>query len=154
MGRIMHHNERFLEDYQVGEVFEFGDTLITAEEIIAFASKYDPQPFHLSEEAGRETHFGGLSASGWMTCSIMMRQLVDHFISRASSMGSPGIDELRWTKPVKPGDRLSTRVTITEVRPSRSKPDRGALYYSLAMLNQKKEEVLTFKGIGLLKTRS
>ena len=117
--------ERYFEDYGKGEVFESGDYLITREEVIDFAGRYDPQPFHLDEEAARQSIFGGLIASGWMTCGVLMRMLVDDFISPVSSMGSPGVDELRWLKPVRPGDRLRARVTVVDSRRSASRPDRG-----------------------------
>lgn len=146
--------ERHFEDYQAGEVFEFGDKLITREEIIAFATEYDPQPFHLDEDAARQSHFGGLVASGWMTCAVMMRMLVDHYISRVASMGSPGLEEIRWLKPVRAGDRLRVRVTITSTRLSASKPDRGFVLAEQAVLNQDDDIVLTVRGTGMYRTRA
>ena len=114
--------ERYFDDYRKGEVVEVGDYLVTREEIIDFAGRYDPQPFHLDEAAARESIYGGLIASGWMTCGVLMRMLVDNFVSPVSSMGSPGIDELRWLKPVRPGDRLRARVTVVDTRRSSSRP--------------------------------
>ncbi|MBL8286824.1 MAG: MaoC family dehydratase [Rubrivivax sp.] len=140
---------RWLDDFHAGEVFEFGDEAVTAEEIVAFASRFDPQPFHLDAAAGARTHFGGLVASGWHTASLMMRMLVQHFIPRASSLGSPGIDELRWLRPVRPGDRLRARLTVIEVKPSRSKPDRGVLHQRTEVLNQHGETVMTCLGMGM-----
>jgi acyl dehydratase len=145
--------ERYFEDYRAGEVFEFGARLISAEEIIQFASLYDPQPFHLDDEAAKKTHFGRLAASGWMTASVVMRMMVDNYISRVSSLGSPGIDELRWTKPVHAGDVLRVRVTILETRASKSKPDRGLLYGLNEAYNQNDELVMSYKGWGFYKTR-
>lgn len=145
--------ERYFDDYRKGEVMEFGDCLITREEIIDFASRYDPQAFHLDDAAGRESVFGGLVASGWMTCGVLMRMLVDHFISPVSSMGSPGIDELRWLKPVRPGDHLRARVTVLELRRSTSRPDRGIIHFQQEALNQDDEVVLTMRGMGMSKCR-
>ncbi|MFO1269810.1 MAG: MaoC family dehydratase [Rubrivivax sp.] len=140
---------RWLDDFHAGDVFEFGDEPVTAEEIVAFASRFDPQPFHLDAAEGAKTHFGGLVASGWHTASLMMRMLVRHFIPRASSLGSPGIDELRWLRPVRPGDRLRARLTVIEVKPSRSKPDRGVLHQRTEVLNQHGETVMTCLGMGM-----
>lgn len=145
--------QRYFEDYQVGETAEFGDYPITEREIVEFASKYDPQPFHVDPEAGARTIYGGLISSGWMTGSVMMRMLVDHFISPLSSMGSPGIDEVRWHKPVRPGDRLHMRVTILEKRRSESKPDRGVIRVLQEAVNQDGETVMSFRGMGMYKCR-
>ncbi len=145
--------ERYFEDYQTGEVLEVGDYLVTREEIVDFASRYDPQPFHLDDEAARESIYGGLIASGWMTCSVVMRMLVDHVISPVSSMGSPGIDELRWLGPVRPGDRLRVRVTVVDARRSKSRPDRGLIHLRQEAINQHGEVVLTMQGMGMYKCR-
>lgn len=145
--------ERYFEDYRTGEVFEFGDYLITRQEIVDFATRYDPQAFHVDEAAGRDSIFGGLIASGWMTCSVLMRILVDNFISPVSSMGSPGIDELRWLKPVRPGDRLHARVTVLDSRRSTSRPDRGIIHFHQEALNQDAEVVLSMRGMGMSKCR-
>lgn len=145
--------QRYFEDYREGEVFEFGDHLVTREEIVQFASRYDPQAFHLDEAAGGESIYGGLIASGWMTCGVMMRMLVEHFISPVSSMGSPGIDELRWLKPVRPGDRLRARVSIVGSRRSTSRPDRGIVNMHEEMLNQHDEVVLSIRGMGMYRCR-
>ena len=103
---------RYFEDYCVGEVAEFGDYHITSEEIIDFAKRYDPQLFHTDPEDAKQSSFGGLVASGWMSAGVLMRLLVEHYVSPVASMGSPGVDELRWHKPVKPGDRLHARVEV------------------------------------------
>lgn len=137
------------EDFHVGDVREFGAMTLRREDIVDFARRFDPQPFHLDAEAGAKTHFGGLVASGWHTASLMMRMLVQHFIPRASSLGSPGIDELRWLRPVRPGDRLRARLTVIEVKPSRSKPDRGVLHQRTEVLNQHGETVMTCLGMGM-----
>ena len=145
--------ERYFEDYRPGEVVEVGDHLVTREEIVAFAGRYDPQPFHLDEDAARDSIYGGLIASGWMTCGVLMRMLVDHVISPVSGMGSPGIDELRWLRPVRPGDRLRARVTVLEARRSTSRPDRGIVRLHQEALNQDDEVVLSMRGMGLYKCR-
>ena len=146
--------ERYFEDYEVGESVEFGDYAVTEQEIIEFAKRYDPQPFHVDPAAGAKTIYGGLIASGWMTGSIMMRLLVDHFISPIASMGSPGIDEVRWHKPVRPGDRLRVRVTVHEKRRSESKPDRGVIRMSQEALNQDGEVVMSYRGMGMYRCRT
>jgi acyl dehydratase len=145
--------DRFFEDYREGEQFEFGNYLITEEEIIDFAQRYDPQPFHVDKDAAAATIFGGLIASGWMTASIGMRMLVDNFISIKSSMGSPGVDEMRFVKPVRAGDRLRLRVSIMSTRKSQSKPDRGVLQFFEEIVNQNDEVVLSLKGWGMNHTR-
>jgi acyl dehydratase len=145
--------DRFFEDYREGEQFEFGEYLITEEEIIEFATRFDPQPFHINKAAAAETIFGGLIASGWMTASIGMRMLVDNFISVKSSMGSPGVDEMRFVKPVRPGDRLRLRLSIMSARKSQSKPDRGLLHFFQEIVNQNNEVVLSLKGWVMNQTR-
>ena len=132
---------------------ELGSRTVTKEEIIAFAREFDPQPFHLDEEAAKQTIYGGLLASGWHTGSLMMRLLYDGLLRETLSLGSPGIDELRWLRPVRPGDTLSGRLTVLECIPSRSKPDRGLLRSLMEMRNQHGEVVLTIKGLGLFGRR-
>jgi acyl dehydratase len=146
--------ERFFEDYSIGEVVEFGDYLMTEDEIIEFATKFDPQGFHLSAAGGEATHFGGLIASGWHTGGVMMRLAVEHFISQASSMGSPGVDAIRWPRPVRPGDRLRVRVSIVSARRSESKPDRGIIGVFQEVLNQDNQVVMSMKGMGMYRCRS
>lgn len=146
-------DRRYFEDYPVGEVAEFGDHLVTEDEIVSFARRYDPQSFHVDADAARETIFGGLIASGWMTASCAMRMLVDHYISPVASMGSPGIDALRWLEPVRADDRLRMRVTVLEAKPSRSKPDRGSLRFAWEVLRQDGAIVMTMTGWGLYRRR-
>ena len=146
--------ERYFEDFRPGEVIEFGDYLVTEEEIVDFARRYDPQPFHVDSKAAAESIYGGLIASGWMTGSIMMRLLVDHFIAPASSMGSPGVDEVRWSRPVRPGDRLHVRVTIVDAKRSQSKPDRGIVQVQQEMINQQGDTVMSLRGMSLAKCRT
>lgn len=146
--------QRYFEDYWVGEVVEFGDYLVTEAEIIEFASKYDPQVFHLDKEAARQSSFGELVGSGWMTVGITMRLMVLHFISPLSSMGSPGVDQIRWHMPVKPNDHLRLRMHTTDKKRSTSKPDRGMLWFDSLAINQNNETVMTMKGLGMNRTRS
>lgn len=144
--------DRYLEDYAEGDTVAFGEAHVTAEAIIAFASQFDPQPFHLADEAGRATPFGGLVASGWHTSGMTMRMMVDHIISR-HGLGSPGVDELRWHRPVRPGDVLTCRSTVLSVRRSQSKPDRGILRQRIETLNQHGEVVLSWIGNGMVRAR-
>ena len=146
--------QRFFEDYPVGETASFGEYAITEEEVLTFADRYDPQPFHLDAAAARDSIYGGLIASGWMTASVAMRMMVDHYISPLASMGSPGIDELRWIKPVRPGDRLRMRVTVMDARRSQSRPDRGMVQFLQEVQNQNDETVMTLKGWGMYRVRA
>jgi acyl dehydratase len=141
---------RYFDDFTPGQIIELGRHTITTESILAFAREFDPQVFHTDEEAAKKTIFGGLIASGWHTGSIAMRLLYDGLIKHTLSLGSPGLDELRWIKPVRPGDTLSARLTVVEMVPSRSKPDRGIVRTLIEMSNQHGETVLTIKGLSLL----
>lgn len=145
----------YFEDVEIGSSEEFGNYPVTEEEIIEFASKYDPQPFHLSDEAGKAMIFGGLCASGWHTAGMTMRMVVDHMKTkgRTHSMGSPGLDELRWTKPVFPGDTLRVKSSVIDKRASRSRPDMGSVFLHNEVFNQKDELVMSFKPIVLYKRR-
>lgn len=146
-------DNRYFEDYLAGSVHEFGPIAVEEAEVIAFARRFDPQPFHLDPEAAQQTMFGGLIASGWHTASLMMRLIVDHYLSRVASLGSPGIDELRWLKPVRPGDTLSVRVTILETKRSRSKPDRGIVRSFIEVLNQTEEVVMSMTAVNFMLCR-
>jgi acyl dehydratase len=130
------------EDFVPGTVTTYGRHTVTREEIISFASQFDAQPMHLDEDAAAKSMLGGLSASGWHSCAIMMRMMVDHMLGGSRGMGSPGIDELRWLRPVRPGDVLSVRQTVLEVRPSAKKADRGYVKFRFELLNQAGEIVL------------
>ena len=141
---------RSFEDYVAGAVYEFGSTKVDEADVIRFGREFDPQPFHTNPEAADDWHFGGLIASGWHTGSLAMRLLVDHFLPVTASLGSPGVDELRWPLPVRPGDVLSLRVTILEARRSTSKPDRGFMRTHLEVLNQDREVVMSMKAMNLL----
>lgn len=145
--------QRWFEDYEAGEVIEFGDYPVSQEEIIDFARRFDPQPFHIDPEAAKESAYGGLIASGWHTGSIMMRMLVDNFVSEVASMGSPGLDELRWLAPVRPGDVLRGRIRIIETRRSASKPDRGLVHLEQEAINQRGEVVARWVGWNIYRAR-
>jgi acyl dehydratase len=145
--------DRYLEDYVPGSVHEFGSIAVEEAEMINFARRFDPQAFHIDPEAARQSIFGGLIASGWHTASLMMRLFVDHYLSSVGSLGSPGVDELRWLRPVFPGDKLSMRVTVLEANLSRSKPDRGIVRSYIEVLNQSSEVVMTMKALNLLRCR-
>ncbi|HLH76941.1 MAG TPA: MaoC family dehydratase [Candidatus Binataceae bacterium] len=143
----------FFEDYHVGAIHEFGSARVDEAELIDFASRYDPQYLHIDREAAARGPFGGLIASGWHTASITMRLLVEHFIPAASSLGSPGIDELRWLLPVRPGDELRVRVTVLEARRSRTKPDRGLLKSLMEVFNQRNELVMSMRALNFVRLR-
>jgi acyl dehydratase len=145
--------ERYFEDYIPGSVYEFGSAKVEEADIIDFAKRFDPQEFHTDPEAAARGPFGGLIASGWHTGSLMMRLLVDHYISKVSSLGSPGIDELRWLRPVRPGDTLRLRVTVLETTRSRSKPDRGVVRTFVETLNQNGEVAMSVKAMTLVRCR-
>jgi acyl dehydratase len=146
--------ERYLEDFVEGDVYEFGPIGITEEEIIDYGRKFDPQVFHTDPVKAKETVYGGLIASGWHTCGLFMRLFVDHYLPGPASLGSPGVDELRWLKPVRPGDELILRITVEKVKPSKSKPDRGVLFSYCEMLNQERDVVATMSGINLILYRN
>ncbi|MBV9688953.1 MAG: MaoC family dehydratase [Ktedonobacteraceae bacterium] len=133
---------RYFEDCQVGDVFELGSRSVGEEEIIAFAKQYDPQPFHISPELAKDSFFGGIIASGWHTTAMFMRLLVDGLLSETLSLGSPGVDEIRWLKPVRPGDILRGRLTILECTPSRSRPEMGIIRSKGELFNQNDELVM------------
>ncbi|RMF11257.1 MAG: MaoC family dehydratase [Alphaproteobacteria bacterium] len=138
----------------VGQNFDFeGNYKITREEIIEFARKYDPQPFHVDESAAAKTMYGGLIASGWHTCAVAMRLLCDGFMNQSTGIGSPGVDEIRWIRPVRPGDELKASLEILEVTPSRSKPDRGSIKHKLVVTNQLDEVVMIVTGITMMRRR-
>lgn len=143
-----------LEDFQVGASIALPPYPVSEEEILAFARQYDPQPFHVDAEAARDSIFGGLVASGWMTTAIFMRMQYDGFLKRSTCLGSPGVDEIRWLLPVRPGDVLQGEVRVTEVRPSRSKPDRGAVFTEGHLENQAGEAVMTLKARALFRRRA
>lgn len=143
----------YWEDLKPGVVRDLGSVTPSAEEIKQFAGQFDPQPFHVDEAAGRESIYGNLCASGWHTCALAMRLTVQNFLNESSSMGSPGLDSLRWLKPVYPGDTLHLRYTITESRPLRKRSDTGMVRATWEMSNQHGEKVMQMEGWGMFRRR-
>jgi acyl dehydratase len=146
--------DRYFEDYVAGAVYEYGYTSVSEADIIAFAERFDPQPIHTDARFAAGGPFGGLIASGWHTASLAMRLVVDHYVSRVASLASPGVDELRWPTPVRPGDLLRVRTTILETRRSRSKPDRGLVRTRAELLNQHDQIVLSLVAMNLIRLRN
>jgi acyl dehydratase len=143
----------YWEDFTLGRVVELGTHVVSKEEVIEFATRYDPQPFHVDEEAARASTFGGLIASGWHTCAMVMRLSVDSYLRSTASLGSPGVDSVRWLKPVRPGDTLRAQMTVLESKPSASKPDRGVIKSKWEVFNQQAELVMTMEGFSMFKRR-
>lgn len=141
------------EDFHADDEIDLGTYEVTREEILEFARRYDPQPFHTDEEAAKESIYGGLIASGWHTCAMMMRLLCDAVLVDAASLGSPGVESVRWLKPVRPGDTLRARMRVLETRASRSKPDRGIIRSRWEVSNQDGETVMTMEGMGMYRRR-
>ncbi|WP_099024375.1 MaoC family dehydratase [Mycolicibacterium palauense] len=146
--------DRFFEDYIPGNVYEYGHLEVGEQEIIAFARQYDPQTFHTDPRRAADGPFGGLIASGWHTAALCMRMFVDHYLSHVASMASPGMDELRWPRPVRPGDTLRFRATIDSARVSKSKPDRGLVHTTAELFNQDDQPVMSLKAMNFLRLRS
>lgn len=144
----------YFEDLEIGAKASFGRYEVTREEVIDFATKYDPQPFHLSDEAAAQTHFGRISASGWHTCAMVMRMLVDNITERRQAgLGSPGLDELRWLKPVHPGDVLRVETELVSKKQSQSRPEMGSFQSLVSVFNQDGVKVCSMKSIGLIQVR-
>jgi len=144
----------YWEDFVVGSIAEFGPRRVTREEIIAFAAAFDPQPMHMDEDFARTTMLGGLAASGWHTCAIGMRMIVDGFMGNSASIGSPGIDEVRWLKPVRPDDELTLHRTVLEARPLKSRPEWGLVKFRFELFNQARERVMIQENINLFGRRA
>jgi acyl dehydratase len=143
----------YFEDFPVGQVSDYGDFEVNAMRIKAFAEQFDPQPFHLDEEAARETMAGGLIASGWHTAVMLHRMNYDGFLHRMASQGGLGVEEVKWVKPVRPGDRLSARCIVAAARPSKSRPTLGIVEFAFEAFNQSREVVMTERLIALLERR-
>ncbi|CAG0981225.1 MAG: MaoC family dehydratase [Betaproteobacteria bacterium] len=143
----------YWEDFPVGQVTEFGGITLSEEDIVRFAREFDPQPFHIDAEAAKHSMFGGLIASGWHTCGLAMRMMCDAYLLEAASLGSPGVDNIRWLKPVRPGDTLRVRCVVLEARPLESKPHVGLVRNRWEVLNQHGEEVMQMEGYGMFKRR-
>jgi acyl dehydratase len=145
---------QYFEDIAVGDTASFGHYAVTREEVVAFATRYDPQPFHLSDEAAAATHFGRLSASGWHTCAMTMAMLVEHSTAIGhAGLGSPGLDELRWLRPVYPGDTLRCETEVLDARRSASRPEMGLLKSRMTVFNQDDVAVMTFVSNLMVATR-
>ncbi len=144
--------QHYYEDFKLGETVEIGRYTVTQDEILDFAAKYDPQPFHTDPEADKYSIYGVIIASGWHTCGIVMRTMVDAYMSKAASMGSPGMEEIRWLKPVRPDDTLIIKRTVEEMRLT-SKPDRGLVLTRWDVYNQRDEHVMLMRGYGLFGLR-
>ena len=150
----MRHYMIYFEDLEVGSDTYFGSYEVTREEVLEFARRYDPQPFHLSDEEAAKTHFGRIAASGWHTCAMTMSMLVAHMgIEPQASLGAAGVDELRWLKPVYPGDTLRVETEVLERRPSQSRPEMGSLKSQTTVFNQHDEPVMRFTALVLIKRR-
>ena len=143
----------YFEDFRVGETHEMGRRLVDRDEVVAFATAFDPQSFHVDEEAARASFFGGLIASGWHTCAMVMRMMCDDYLLDAASMGSPGVDNVRWLKPVRPGDTIRAVRTVLEARVSKSKPGLGIVKSRWEVYNQNDDLVMTMEGLGMFACR-
>ena len=146
-------DSRYFEDYVAGSVHEFGPIAVEENEVLDFGKRFVPLSYHTDTEAAKKSIYGGLIASGWHTAALMMRLYTDHYLSKVANLGSPGCDELRWSKPVFPGDELSIRVTVMETRRSDSKPDRGIVQSFTEVLNQKRDVVMSVKMVNFVRAR-
>jgi acyl dehydratase len=144
----------YFEDFAPGSVAQYGPRVVTREEIVAFAAEFDPQPMHLDEAAARASMLGGLSASGWHTCAILMRMCCDWFILDSASMGAPGVDEVKWLRPVRPGDALTLRRTVRDTRVSASRPEMGFVRFLYELINQRGEVAMTLTTPAMLSRRA
>jgi acyl dehydratase len=153
-GNFTHPPEdRYFEDYNSGTVHEFGSITVDEQEVLEFGKRYVPLSYHIDKEAAKKSIYGGLIASGWQTAALMMRIYTENYLSRVANLGSPGGDELRWNKPVFPGDELSVRATVLEARRSESRPDRGIVRTFIEVLNQKREVVMSMKMVNFVRCR-
>lgn len=144
----------YFEDFRVGETMPLSSRCVTEEEIIAFARQFDPQPFHADPEAARSSIYGGLIASGWHTCCLVMRLMCDGYLLETASLGSPGMDEIRWLKPVRPGDTIRGEQLTLDAHVSKSKPDRGVVHSAWRIYNQNDELIMTMRGMVLFSRRA
>jgi acyl dehydratase len=146
--------DRYFEDYVAGSEYEFGSVTVTEDEIIDFARRFDPQYFHIDPRAAKDGPFGGLIASGLHTMALMMRLYADHFLPTVASLGSPGIDEVRWPIPVRPDDTLRLRIEIIETRGSKSDPSRGIVRSHVELVNQDDDTAMTLTVVNFFRTRA
>lgn len=145
--------DRYFEDYVPGTVHEFGSIAVDEEEVLEFGRRYVPLSYHIDKEAAKQSIYGGVIASGWHTAALMMRIYTENYLSKVANLGSPGGDELRWDKPVFPGDELSVRATVLEARRSESRPNRGIVRTFIEVLNQKNEVVMSMKMVNFVRCR-
>ena len=150
---MIDHGLRYFDDYMPGATYDCGSISVSEDEIISFARQFDPQPFHVDPGAAARGPFGGLVASGWHTAALVMRQLVEHYLPEEASLGSPGLDEMRWPDPVRPGDTLRVRASVVEARRSLSKPDRGIMKTAIEAVNQDGRTVMRATAINFLRVR-
>ena len=146
-------DDRYFEDYVPGSVHEFGSITVDEQEVLDFGRRFVPLSYHIDKEAAKQSIYGGLIASGWHTAALMMRIYTENYLSQVANLGSPGGDELRWDKPVFPGDELSVRATVLEARRSESRPDRGMVRTCVEVLNQKREVVMSIKMVNFVRAR-
>jgi acyl dehydratase len=144
----------YFEDFKVGETIEMGRRLVDRDEVVRFAKEFDPQPFHVDEAAAKESFFGGLIASGWHTVGMVMRMMCDNYLLDSASLGSPGVDNVKWLQPVRPGDTIRAMRTVLEARTSKSKPDIGIVKSRWEVCNQNDELVMTMEGYGMFRVRN
>ena len=144
----------YFEDFEPGHMTELEGPTVSKEEIIEFASRYDPQPFHVDEEKAKHSNYHGIIASGWHTVSLCMRMICDAYLLEAASMGSSGVDQVRWLIPVRPGDTLSMRMTVLETKSSRTRPEMGIVRHRWDVFNQNQELVMEMTGVGLYRRRT
>jgi len=145
--------KRHSEDFAAGAVAIYGPRLVTREEIVAFAAEFDPQPMHLDEAAGSATLLGGLAASGWHSCCLLMRMIADGFVNRSHSMGAPGVDQVRWLRPLRPGAQVRVRATVLETRVSKSRPELGFVKHLFEMLDERDAVLTTLTSSLMVKRR-
>ena len=143
----------YFDDFAVGDSLDLGSIDVSEADILRFAREFDPQPFHVDPEAAGQSIFGGLIASGWHTCALTMRLLVDGLLSKSASLGSPGIEQIRWVRPVRPGDTLSARIVVLGLRASQSRPERGTVKIRTEVTNQQGEEVMWMESFGMFERR-
>lgn len=146
--------EYYWEDFKAGETFPMGERVIDRDEVMAFARQFDPQPFHIDEAAAKRSIYGGLIASGWHTVAMVMRMMCDSYLNQSASLGSPGVDNVRWLKPVRPGDTIRAQRTVLESRASQSRPEMGLVKSRWEVFNQDGELVMTMEGYGMFRRRS
>ena len=150
----MKNNKIYFEDLKVGNSYNLGPIFVSKKDIIEFAHKFDPQPFHIDEEKAKESLFGGICASGWHTCALYMKMLCDSFIKNLASLGSPGMNEIRWIKPLFPDQKITGKVTILSKKPSQSRPNIGSMISSAEVYDNNKNIIMTLESISIVKKRA